>query len=145
MYIIGHYNSSVRIIFLVPHTTYVVCVNFIHKWWDLQFKVYSERQISWETFHGNFVYSHVLPEICWGVLISSWLLIKNVWIQLWSSEFCVDFLDEENKKNIFSIELPLNSFLARNFESKVMVTKFFTLNCRSRRSWIKLKHTTWVV
>ena len=41
----GHYNSSVRIIALVSHTTYVVCVNFIHKWRDLQFKVDSERKI----------------------------------------------------------------------------------------------------
>ena len=30
--IIEHYNSSVRIADLVPHTTYVACVNFIHKW-----------------------------------------------------------------------------------------------------------------
>ena len=44
-YIISHYNPSVRIIDLVSHTTYVVCVNFIHKWRDLQFKVDSERQI----------------------------------------------------------------------------------------------------
>ena len=44
-YIIGHYNPSVRIIDLVSHTIYVVCVNFIHKWRDLQFKVDSERQI----------------------------------------------------------------------------------------------------
>ena len=44
-YIIGHYNLSVRIIDLVSHTTYVVCVNFIHKWRDLQFKVDSEQQI----------------------------------------------------------------------------------------------------
>ena len=44
-YIIGHYYPSVRIIDLVSHTTYVVCVNFIHKWRDLQFKVDSERQI----------------------------------------------------------------------------------------------------
>ena len=36
-YIIGHYNPSVRIIDLVSHTTYVVCVNFIHKWRNLQF------------------------------------------------------------------------------------------------------------
>ena len=56
-YIIGHYNPSVRIIDLVSHTTYVVCVNFIHKWQDLQFKLNSERQIFWETFHGNFIYS----------------------------------------------------------------------------------------
>ena len=55
-YIIAHYNPSVRIIDLVSHTTYVVCVNFIHNWRDLQFKVDSERQIFWETFHGNFIY-----------------------------------------------------------------------------------------
>ena len=30
---------------LVSHTTNVVCVNFIHEWRDLQFKVDSERQI----------------------------------------------------------------------------------------------------
>ena len=41
-YIIGHYNPSVRIIDLVSHTTFVVCVNFIYKWQNLQFN--SERQ-----------------------------------------------------------------------------------------------------
>ena len=44
-YIIGHYNPSVRIIDLVSHTTYFVCVNFIDKWRDLQFTVDTERQI----------------------------------------------------------------------------------------------------
>ena len=44
-YIMANYNPSVRIIDLVSHTAYVVCVNFIHKWRDLQFKVHSERQI----------------------------------------------------------------------------------------------------
>ena len=52
-----HYSPSVRIIDLVSHTIYVVCVNFIHKWRDLHFKVDSERQIFWETFNGNFIYS----------------------------------------------------------------------------------------
>ena len=47
-YIIGHYNPSVRIIDLGSHTTYVVCVNFIHEWRDLQFKVDSERVINEE-------------------------------------------------------------------------------------------------
>ena len=56
-HIIGHYNPPVWIIDLVSHTAYVVCVNFIHKRRDLQFKVDSERQIFWETFHGNFIYS----------------------------------------------------------------------------------------
>ena len=56
-YIIGHNNPSVSIINLVSHTNYVLCVNFIHKWRDLQFKVDSERQIFWETFHGNFISS----------------------------------------------------------------------------------------
>ena len=57
-YIFGHYNPSVRIIDLVFHTTYVVCVNFIHKWRNLQFKVDSERQIFRETFSWQvFIYS----------------------------------------------------------------------------------------
>ena len=54
IYIIGHYNFSSKIIGRVSHITYVVCVNFIHKWRDLQFKVDSERQSSFE----------FLPEIC---------------------------------------------------------------------------------
>ena len=29
-YIIGHDNATVRLINLVSHTTYAVCVNFIH-------------------------------------------------------------------------------------------------------------------
>ena len=44
-YIIGHYNPSGRIIDLISHTIYIVCVNIIHKWRDLQFKVDTERQI----------------------------------------------------------------------------------------------------
>ena len=50
-YIIGHYNPSVRIIDLVSHTIYVVCVNFIY------ISDGTERQIFLETFHGNFIYS----------------------------------------------------------------------------------------
>ena len=51
-YIIGRYKPSVRIIDLVSPTAYVVCVKLMHK-----FKVDSERQIFWETFPGNFIYS----------------------------------------------------------------------------------------
>ena len=40
---------------IASHTTYVVCVNFIHKWWDLQFTVDSERQIFEKHFHGMYV------------------------------------------------------------------------------------------
>ena len=56
-YIIDYYNPSVGIIDLVSHTTYVECVNFIHKWRDLQFKATDMWQIFWETFHGNFICS----------------------------------------------------------------------------------------
>ena len=74
-YIIGHYNPSIRIIDPVSHITYVMCVNFIHKWRDLQFKVDSERQI-WETFHGNFIYfSEFLSEICWEEIAEEILFV----------------------------------------------------------------------
>ena len=57
IYIIGHYNLSVRIIDLHSHTTYVVFVNCIHKWRDLQFKVDSERQIFWQTSSWQFYFN----------------------------------------------------------------------------------------
>ena len=61
-YIIGHYNPSVRIIDLVFHTTYVVCVNFIHKWRDLQFKVDSKRQNFEKLSMAIFIYSQKSAE-----------------------------------------------------------------------------------
>ena len=44
-YIIDLYNPAVRINYLVSHTTFVACVNFIHKWCDLHFKLDSEQHI----------------------------------------------------------------------------------------------------
>ena len=50
--------------YLTSHTTYVVYVNFIHKWRDLQFKVDSNdrflRNFSWQFY----LLSEFLPEIC---------------------------------------------------------------------------------
>ena len=61
-YIIGHYNPSVRIIDLVSHTTYVVCVNFLY----ISGGTYSRlrttdlRNFSWQFY----LLSEFLPEIC---------------------------------------------------------------------------------
>ena len=59
-YTIGHQNPSVRIIDLVFHTTYVVCVNFIHK---RLFKVNSEPQNFWEAFHAILFILRVFAKI----------------------------------------------------------------------------------
>ena len=64
-YLIGHCNPSVRIIDLVSHTTYVVCVNFIDNWRDLQFLKSTPndrflRSFSWQIY----LLSGFLPEIC---------------------------------------------------------------------------------
>ena len=69
-YIIGHYNclvritawllkplmlhTSVMIIDLVSHSTYVVCVKFIHKWGDLQFKVDPNDRLFLSNFSWQF-------------------------------------------------------------------------------------------
>ena len=52
-YNFGRYNPSVRII----DTIYVACVNFIHKWRDLQFKVNFERQIFLRNFSWQFLFT----------------------------------------------------------------------------------------
>ena len=59
-----HYNPSVRIMDLVSHITYVGCVNFIHKWRDLQLKVDSERQMFGKLFMAIFFYFRVFAKIC---------------------------------------------------------------------------------
>ena len=59
-----------------------MCVNFIHKWRDLQFKVDSEWQIFWETYHGKFyLLSEFLPEICWEEIAEEILFVFcfDVW------------------------------------------------------------------
>ena len=65
LYIIDHYNPSIRIIDLVSHAIYVVCVNRINEWRDLEFKVDSERQIFLRNFSWQFyLLIEFLPEIC---------------------------------------------------------------------------------
>ena len=83
IYLIDHYNPSVRIIDLASHTTYIVYVNIKHKCRDRQFKVYSERQTFWETFHDNFcLLSEFLPEICWEKIAEEILFVFcfDVWL-----------------------------------------------------------------
>ena len=40
---------------LASHTTWVVRVNFIYDWWDLQFKFDAELHNLDKLFHGNFI------------------------------------------------------------------------------------------
>ena len=50
---------------LASHTTHIVCDNFTCEWWDLQFKVDSDRQIFEKLFMAIlFKHSEFLPEIC---------------------------------------------------------------------------------
>ena len=65
-HIIDHYNPLVRIIDLFSNTTYVVCVNSIYKWRDLQFKVDSKRQIFWETFSWQVLFTLKSSWQKWG-------------------------------------------------------------------------------
>ena len=50
------------------------------------FKVDSERQIIWETFHGNFILlSEFLPEICWEEITEEILFLISFWCLAWDS------------------------------------------------------------
>ena len=62
------------------HITYVVCVNFIYEWRNLQFKVDTEQQIIEKLFNRNFLYSQR------NLLRESWarnILIFFFWCQSW--------------------------------------------------------------
>ena len=76
-----HYTPSVRIIdIMVSHTIYVVCFNFIHKWWDLQSTPNDRfflRNFSWQFY----LLSEFLTEICWGEIPEEILFVFcfDVW------------------------------------------------------------------
>ena len=98
--IIGHSCPSIRIIDLVSHTTYVVCVNFKPKWQGLRFNVDSERQIFWETLMAIlFLHSEFLPEICWKEIAEEILYVFCFDIWPWArtqafrliSQLTIDF------------------------------------------------------
>ena len=109
-YIIGQYNpTSVRIIELVSHTTYVVCVNFTHKWRDLQFKVDSERQFFEKLFMTYFIYSQSLPEICWGNKTTYFARAKSfVPIEQWNTNYIATILQWINR---FEYPTVINEYL----------------------------------
>ena len=52
------YSFFLRSLFIhnrpLQSINHMVCVNFLHEWPDLRFKVDSEWNIFWQTFHGNF-------------------------------------------------------------------------------------------
>ena len=50
----SYWIRKIVIVIIVSNTTYVVCVNFIHKWRNLQFKVDSERQSFLRNFSWQF-------------------------------------------------------------------------------------------
>ena len=115
-YIIGHYNLSVRIIDLVSHTTYVVCVNFIHKRRDLQFvdviMIKKDKLHIQQRF--NLDYDLVLIVVCinfihfWTYTLRSTpngKFLRNSSLQFYlPSEFLVrNLLRGSCRRNIFSI------------------------------------------
>ena len=130
-YIIGHYNPSVRIIDLVSYTTYVVCVNFIRKWWGLQFKVDFERQIFLETFHGNFyLLSKFLPEICWEKIAEEILFVFrfDVWLGTRTLGFRL-ISQHTTYYTTATSRASANHFSAWNCEFCIFIRKQFLVPC----------------
>ena len=62
---------------LASHTTYVVCVNLIHEWQDLQFNIDSERQIFFKNFfHGRFIYVNNIKDNSTRYLINLYKILE---------------------------------------------------------------------
>ena len=77
--------------YLVFHITYVVCVNFMRKWRDLQFKVDSRTTDFLRNFLWQFyLRSEFLPEICWEEITEEEILFLfcfDVWPGAWTLAF----------------------------------------------------------
>ena len=70
---------------LPSHTIYVVCVNFIHKWRDLQLEVDFEPHIL-ESFSWQFnILSEFLSEICWEEAAKEIFFHISFWYLIWDT------------------------------------------------------------
>ena len=99
-YIIGHCNLSVRIMGLVSNNTYVVCINFIHEWRNLQFKINSGREIFEKLFHRNFIYFQRVCQKNFFFFFDTyiWPLIWTVASHLKPTSYLLDYGDLNNSK-----------------------------------------------
>ena len=92
-----HTYPWVRIIDLVSRTTYVLCVTFIHKWRDLQFKADSERQIlelhCWKKV-AEEIFVHI--SFCWRWVIWDINLVKHNDSKLFMLKLCLKLLLANN-------------------------------------------------
>ena len=133
---------------LVSHTTDVVCVNFIHMWRDLQFKVDSKRQILRKLFHGRLIYTQSLCQksaerksprkyFCF------FFIFENLcWFNRHKTRVCIPGQTSNQKYRNISLATSSHQSFVKNPESKNKIAmKSFskicrsesTLNCRSRQ------------
>ena len=98
---------------LVSHTIYVVCVNFIHKLWNQQFNVDSERQIFDKLLHSKFLPEEIAKEIFFFIFrFDAWNGIRTR----------INTLLTRLRQLHFEVSNSLNAF---SFVSSVMKQKFF--------------------
>ena len=87
-YIISHYNPSVRIIDLVSHVTYVMCVVLY-----IGDETYTLISTPKETFHGNFIYSHSFCQKSAERRKSRrkcfFIFCSDVWLGVWTLALCL--------------------------------------------------------
>ena len=78
---------------LVSSTTYIVCINFIHFWWDLQLKHDSKTTDYLETILHSFIYSQ---SFCQKSIMTSRLISQHTNADLETAECDLSLL-EPNK------------------------------------------------
>ena len=112
-YVISHYNPSD----LASHTTYVAFVNFLHKWWDLLFKVDAKRQIFGKVF---MIISNYFHNFCQKS--SARKLPKNYFCIFWATNDLLDYgdnakivLDPSRQTKFLLINYNKNMTLASNY------------------------------
>ena len=87
---------------LASHITFIECVNFLHEWRDLQFKVDYERQIFEKLFMAICNYSQ---SFCQKSVEFSASFLKShffFWQFFSSSDFLPEICLEERAEEIFS-------------------------------------------
>ena len=107
---------------LASHTTFVLVVNFMYKWWDLQFKVDFEQQI-------------------FEILVTRSVFAREVTVVLWIKKpgFEPQARHQNEIHKLVLRQFPLSIFLAKTLRVNKKLPSESNLNYHL---CIKLTHTT---
>ena len=102
--------------FLNTHCWSLVCINFIHKWRDLQFNIDCKRTNFWATFQDNFICSQ---SYCQNTAERK--SPKEIFFHVMSNKSTLYLLDHDDFNSILSTLFTVTLHIVGNKRDRVLL------------------------